>query len=43
MYENKGGGRMLTPPGAEVSVRYPRQHIEIARRNTDRILLIQKK
>ena len=38
MYENKGGGRMLTPPGAEVSVQYPRQHVAAARKNADRIL-----
>lgn len=31
-----------SPPGSEVRLEYPRQHLEVARRNADRILLIQK-
>lgn len=40
--ENKGEGRNASPPGAEVRLEYPRQHLGVALRNADRILLIQK-
>lgn len=42
MYENKGEGRNASPPGVEVRLEYPRQHLEVAPINADRILLIQK-
>lgn len=31
-----------SPPGSEVRLECPRQHLEVARSNADRILLIQK-
>lgn len=31
-----------SPPGSEVRLEYPRQHLGVALRNADRILLIQK-
>lgn len=40
--ENKGEGRNASPPRSEVRLEYPRQHLGVALRNADRILLIQK-
>ena len=31
-----------SPPGSKVRLEYPRQHLGVARKNADRILLIQK-